>query len=94
MFCMKNIKKKRKKEKQKKFDIDKVKNLLLQIAKPSCKHCHGTGYIGWNRITNRLVICRCAANKIDKERVKRKIEEIKKRNASKSGNKEKVHSKS
>lgn len=79
--------------KKKEFDIDKVKSLLLQIAKPSCKHCHGLGYLGWNRITKRLLLCQCTIKKIEKARTEKKIEEIKKRNAIKSGNKEKVHSK-
>jgi hypothetical protein len=58
---------------EKKTDKERVKVELLKIAKSSCKYCHGTGYIGVNPKTDKLVACQCVFKKIEKYRIEKMI---------------------
>jgi hypothetical protein len=51
------------------------KENLELIAKPSCKKCYGTGYIGTNRLTNKIVICKCALKNLKEYQVKKIIQQ-------------------
>lgn len=53
------------------------KENLEGIAKPNCKHCYGTGYIGVNRLTNKVVICKCALKNLREYQMKKVIEQHK-----------------
>jgi len=52
-----------------------VKENLEMIAKPNCKKCYGLGYIGVNRITNKVVICKCALKHLQEYQVNKIIEQ-------------------
>lgn len=42
-------------------------DLTVNIAPdPNCKHCYDRGSEGRNVLTNRIVLCRCVAKKIDR----------------------------
>ncbi len=56
------------------IDNEKVKVELIKIAKPSCKKCNGTGYIGINHDTGKYVICQCALKKLQKHKIDKLIE--------------------
>ena len=56
---------------------EKVKVELLKIAKPNCKKCHGTGYIGKNIETGKYVICQCAFKKLQQHKIDKLVEEKK-----------------
>jgi len=70
---------------KKEFDIDKIKVELLKIAKSSCRRCYGQGYIGYNNTTDRLVVCRCTAKKIQKYRIEKAAAEAERRRNARHG---------
>jgi hypothetical protein len=82
---------KKQSQENKEFDLNRIKENLRKIAKPSCRHCYGEGYRGFNTTTGRLVVCRCAMKKIQPkwaEKVEQRLKE--KANASKAGNKKEI----
>lgn len=56
-------------------DIDKLLDLddfqipISKKPKPSCKNCHGRGYIGYDNIKKYYPMCRCILKHIDRERI-------------------------
>lgn len=57
---------------EKKRNNEKAKIELLKIAKPSCKKCHGTGYIGIHA-SGKLAICQCAFKKLERFKIAKLI---------------------
>jgi len=53
---------------------EKVKLELLKIAKPSCKRCHGTGYIGVHS-NGKFAICLCAFKKLQQYKIDKLVKE-------------------
>ena len=57
-------------------DSDETDNLddfqvpLSEYPDKSCKKCYGRGYIGYNREQRVYQLCKCAAKRIDRSRVK------------------------
>lgn len=40
---------------------------MFPRPRPSCKHCYGRGYEGWNATKQEIVLCRCIRNRIFQE---------------------------